>query len=69
MRIAEKGIKAVLKDRQITVVNGKPVELLEWKSFIDGLDQANAAIANWPNTLGLATFRRKIARSERAIHL
>ena len=54
MRVAEKGMKVVLKDRQIIVVQNKPTDLLDWKTIGDGMDQAIEAINNWPNSLGLA---------------
>jgi hypothetical protein len=54
MRVAEKGIKTVLRDRQILTVQNKPIEMLDWKTIGDGLTQATDAINQWPGTLGLA---------------
>jgi hypothetical protein len=53
MRAAERGMRILAWDRRVPkIVQNKPLELQDWKTMIEGLEEEAEKITNWPNKLG-----------------
>jgi hypothetical protein len=54
MRVAEKGLRALFRDRAITFSDQNPLHLQNWQSMIESLDSAIENISTRPNPPSLA---------------
>jgi hypothetical protein len=51
MRAAEYGLRALAWDRRVKIPKNKPIELASWEDIIKKLEEAEAAIQDYPRTL------------------
>jgi hypothetical protein len=49
MRVAEHGLRALARERSVTLPKGRPLEWGQWQAVIDGISKAADQIANRPS--------------------